>query len=219
MDDTQLSDENSNLENKDEITKSLVKTDVEYYLLQIPTSDDEIKKSNKQIADALFSIGMIYKEDIEDSEKAKLTFDELEERFPSDERLADIYYNLYQMNMKANNQTDANFMRNQIISKFPNSPYAKIFSMPESSSLNPVPIDKSVDTFPLTLSEPLSGSKIPAINFSKVVLPDPFEPTTPIISPLLIWKLISFNAQNCAFFFLLKVSISLIDLFNFVAML
>ncbi len=113
------------------IGKSLVNTNVDFYLKQIPSSNNEIATSNKLIADALYTVGMMYKEDIGDIKKAKETFDELERRFPKDERLADVYYNLYQMNMKADDTSNAEFYRNQIIKKFPESAYAIMFSRPD----------------------------------------------------------------------------------------
>lgn len=120
-----------NTQENDFINKSLVNTDANFYLKQIPQGDAEIEASNEQIANALYTIGMIYKEDIEDSKKAILTFEELERRFPNEERLADVYYNLYQMNMKANEISLANHYKNQLIQKFPKSSYAIMFSMPD----------------------------------------------------------------------------------------
>ena len=111
--------------------KSLVKTDVDFYLQQIPTNETQISKSNEQIANALYKMGMIYKDDLEDIQMAKLTFDNLERRFPKDKRLADVYFNLYQMNMKANDSISASSYKNQIIQKFPESSYAKMFLMPD----------------------------------------------------------------------------------------
>ena len=50
--------------------------------------------------------------------------------------------------------------------------------------------------FPLiVISEPSAGLCILEIHFIKVLLPDPFGPITPSLSPLFKLKLIFFNAQ------------------------
>ena len=115
----------------DYIGRSIVNTDVNFYLKQIPVTEAQIAASNEQIADALYTMGMMYKEDIEDIAKAELTFDELERRFPLDKRLADVYYNMYQMSMKANDSISSEQYKNRIIQKFPKSSYAIMFSMPD----------------------------------------------------------------------------------------
>ena len=113
------------------VDRSLVNSDVNYYLNQIPVNKAQIESSNQQIADALYTIGMIFIENIQDIENAIRTFEELERRFPSYSRLPDIYYNLYQMSMKANDTVSATRYRNQLRAKFPNSSYGKMFSMPD----------------------------------------------------------------------------------------
>lgn len=110
---------------------SLVETDVQYYLKQLPTSEAQINSSNEQIATALYDMGVIYKENLEDVPMAIKTFEELERRFPNEKRMPDVYYYLYQMNLKNNDSTQAELYRNDLINKFPESTYAKALSQPD----------------------------------------------------------------------------------------
>lgn len=110
---------------------SAVQTDVQYYLKQLPSTPAAQKASDEQIAGALYDMGVIYKENLEDVPMAVKTFEELERRFPKEKRMPDVYYYLYQMSLKAKDSTQANMYRLDIVNKFPESSYAKALSQPD----------------------------------------------------------------------------------------
>jgi len=117
----------------DTLSKSAVVSDnkkPEFYLRQIPNTPAQIAKSTSEIATALFSMGQIYKDKIEDIPLAINTFKEFIRRFPNDVRVADAYYFLYLMQSKMGNDTEANSYQNKIINEFPDSKYHKILSEP-----------------------------------------------------------------------------------------
>ena len=58
-----------------------------------------------------------------------------------------------------------------------------MFSRPVSQLSKPAPSDSSVTQRAEVRNSPLSGAMIPASNLSSVVLPAPFLPITPIVSP------------------------------------
>jgi len=103
----------------------------EFYLKQIPVSAGQIEKSNADIATALFSMGQIYKDKIEDIPMSIATFEEFCRRFGSDKRVADAYFNIYLMQLKSGNQDQANLYRTKLIADFPNTNYQKILSQPD----------------------------------------------------------------------------------------
>ncbi|NDP20854.1 MAG: tetratricopeptide repeat protein [Paludibacter sp.] len=103
----------------------------EFYLRQIPVTPSQIKKSNAEIATALFSMGQIYKDKIEDFPMAISTFNEFIRRFGDNELVPDAYFNLYMIQTKLNNESDANLYRTKLINEFPNSKYYKILSQPD----------------------------------------------------------------------------------------
>ncbi|MBR3520463.1 MAG: tetratricopeptide repeat protein [Paludibacteraceae bacterium] len=103
----------------------------EYYLKQIPFSDEQKKISNEQLADALFNLGVIYDEKLNDYEKAFQAFEEFARRYPNDPRTADGFYCCYRIAGKMNDIPLADKYRDRLLSEYPDSKYAKILSQPD----------------------------------------------------------------------------------------
>ncbi|MDD4967886.1 MAG: tetratricopeptide repeat protein [Paludibacter sp.] len=103
----------------------------EYYLRQIPVTPDQIAKSTADIATALFSMGEIYKDKIEDIPMSIKTFEEFIRRFPNDKRVPDAYFYIYLMQTRAGNLSDASLYRTKLINEYPTSKYQKILSQPD----------------------------------------------------------------------------------------
>ena len=61
----------------------------EFYLSQIPSSPEQKKAALSELATALFQMGLIYKDKIEDFPMAEKTFEDFVLRFKSDERVPD----------------------------------------------------------------------------------------------------------------------------------
>lgn len=102
----------------------------EFYLKQIPMTAVAIKKSNSEIADALFSMGMIYKDKVEDYPMAIRTFDDFVKRFPADKRVEDAYYQSYIVSTRLSDETAAQQYKTMLLTQFPKSKYAEILSQP-----------------------------------------------------------------------------------------
>ena len=100
----------------------------EFYLLQIPVTPAQIAKSTAEIRKALFNMGLIYKDKVVDIPLAISTFKEFIHRFPTDEMVADAYFNIYLMQTREGNQTEASLYRDKLISEFPDSKYKKILA-------------------------------------------------------------------------------------------
>jgi len=105
--------------------------DRSYYMKNIPLTPEMLAKSNKRIADALFNIGYIYKEDLLNLEKSNETFESLLKRYPDNENALNVYYQLYDNYTDLNDQAKADYYKNLITSKYPDSDYAKILLDPE----------------------------------------------------------------------------------------
>ncbi len=103
----------------------------EFYLRQIPFTDEQVVASNEQIADALFNMGIIYNEKLSDYPRSIETFDEFASRFPDDSRVADAYFYNYRILAKQEKDDAAGVYRNKLIAQFPESKYAKILSQPD----------------------------------------------------------------------------------------
>lgn len=103
----------------------------EFYLQQIPVTPAQIEKSNSELATALFNMGMIYKDKVEDYAKAIETFDEFSRRFPKDERRVETYFQSYMLESKQGNLPKADEYKNLLIANFPQSKYVEVISMPD----------------------------------------------------------------------------------------
>ena len=118
----------------DTIAKTEFVSDVknpEFYLRQIPVTKSQLAKSNADIATAMFAMGMIYKDKVEDFPMATSTFNEFIRRFSADERIPDAYFQLYMLNTKKGNKTEADAYRTKLITEFPNSKYQKLLLQPD----------------------------------------------------------------------------------------
>jgi tetratricopeptide (TPR) repeat protein len=100
------------------------------YLKQIPVTPDMISKSNEKIKEALFNIGIIFKNGIGDLDKSIEAFENLTKRFPDNQYLIATYYYLYKIYEEKENMSKADYYKNMLVSKFPNSDYAKILTDP-----------------------------------------------------------------------------------------
>ena len=97
---------------------------VEYYLQQLPLTDEAKQAAYKLIDNGLFNMGLIYKNLLEDNVLAIGTFEENLNRFPTSENREEIYYQLFLIYLKAGVLDLAANCRNQLISSFPDSKYA-----------------------------------------------------------------------------------------------
>ena len=103
---------------------------IEYYLKQIPLTPEEMETSNEIVAEGLYNMGIILKNDLEDYNAASATFDDLEKRFPENPYRLDVYYNRYLMHMRNNEPAQAEVYRNKILTLFADSEYATALSDP-----------------------------------------------------------------------------------------
>lgn len=103
----------------------------EFYLRQIPSTPKQIELSNIQIADALFNMGAIYKDKIVDLPMAIDTYEEFIRRFGQELRVPDAYFQLYLVETKQQQPTEANLYRMKIINDYPDTKYAQILSQPD----------------------------------------------------------------------------------------
>ena len=103
----------------------------EFYLQQIPKTEADFVRSNEQIANALYNMVYIYRDEVGDQALSDETFEDFCRRFPADARLKDLYYMQYLSALKDNRTTDASRYQADIIRLFPESQEAYIVSQPD----------------------------------------------------------------------------------------
>lgn len=100
------------------------------YLKVIPATPEAFAKSDRKIIEALYNIGVIYKDGLMDYEKSEEAFATLFNRFPDNEKKLPAYYYLYRIYTEQENTAQAEKYKNLIISQYPSSDYAKIIADP-----------------------------------------------------------------------------------------
>jgi tetratricopeptide (TPR) repeat protein len=102
----------------------------EYYLQELPLTEEKMAESNSIIEESLHNIGFIYKDGLKDNEKSIEALEELIGKFPEHEHLLQVYYQLYKNWEQVPNQEKADYYKNMIVQDFPDSDYAKIIVDP-----------------------------------------------------------------------------------------
>lgn len=122
--------EESDSTEKEESNLEAKLKDPKTYMAKIPLTSEAIEKSDKKISEALFNIGVIYKESLEEPDQSIDAFKKLEQRFPTSKQIAAAYYNLYQIYMDKGEQSKANYYKDLLSKNFPDSDFTKIILDP-----------------------------------------------------------------------------------------
>ncbi len=108
--------------------------DPNYYLKQLPKTKEDFEKSNSQIKEALYQIGLIYKVSLKEINLSTDNFAAIFKRFPSDKQYAALaLYNMY-INYSELNSPKTKTTKETLLKKYPNSVYAKMLIDPNYNS-------------------------------------------------------------------------------------
>lgn len=95
----------------------------EYYLAQIPKTDEEKATAHEIIQEGYYTMGSILKDKLEDFPAAQTEWSKLLEKYPDNVYRLDVYYNLYLMYMRMGRPDAAEQWRLLILSDFADSKY------------------------------------------------------------------------------------------------
>lgn len=107
---------------------------------KLPLTDQALALSNDSISNALFNVGKIYAEEIEDCGATIETFESLRNRFPKFERMDEVLFQLYYCYSKNGETAKAASLKNVLNTNYPKSNFTAIVTTgrnPESKSPNP----------------------------------------------------------------------------------
>ena len=105
--------------------------DPQYYLSQLPFSQEEQANANSLIEDGLYNMGIIFCRDLENFNVSIKTLKDIETRYPESGYMLDIYYEIYLMYMRMGNTAYADVYKNKILSSFEESAYATALRDPD----------------------------------------------------------------------------------------
>lgn len=125
LDETGGSDQGSTAEAIDD-----PKLSEETYLKNIPKTFNDRLVANGKIAEALYSIGFIFKESFEDYPSAIQAFERLVNDFDTSSKALPAHYQLYRIYLYQNNQESARLHKDWVLENHPFSEYAYIIKDP-----------------------------------------------------------------------------------------
>ena len=99
------------------------------YLKEIPLDNQRMHLSNERIAAAMYEIGDFYRTELQDDDEAQKTFENLVALYPTSGYTSSSMYSLYLLNLDKNPVKAQNY-RKLIISRYPESNFAKSFQNP-----------------------------------------------------------------------------------------
>jgi len=116
--------------------------DINYETLyaKLPLTAEQVKASNDSIQNALFALGKVYVQEIEDCPAGTETLEQLRSRFPVFDKMDEVLFNLYYCYTKNGETAKAAAIKKLMGEKYPTSNFTTIVTTgknPASTSANP----------------------------------------------------------------------------------
>lgn len=102
----------------------------EYYLKDIPLTDEQMQASNAALVDGLYNAAIIYKDQMENFPLAERTFKRVLNEFPDYEHDGELYYNLFQLYSRIGETDSAQVYKERMQSEFADNPHTVLISDP-----------------------------------------------------------------------------------------
>lgn len=102
----------------------------EYYLKDIPLTEEQMAESNAALADGLYNSAIIYKDRMENFALADRTFQRVLRIVPDYEHADEICYNLFQLYSRQGRTDEAAAQRERLINDFPDNAHAAAVADP-----------------------------------------------------------------------------------------
>ena len=102
----------------------------EYYLQDVPLTEEAMAESHQQIRNALFNAGRIFKQEFENYERAIQQYEELLKRYDPNTYQLSSYFELWDLYKKVGNQQRSDDYKNLIVANYPDSKYARYLVNP-----------------------------------------------------------------------------------------
>ncbi len=103
----------------------------EYYLKDIPLTEEQMAASNAALVEGLYNSAIIYKDRMENFPLAERTFQRVLLDFPEYEHIDETYYNLFQLYSRIGRVDDAEDYRKMLINDFPENEHAILVADPD----------------------------------------------------------------------------------------
>ena len=114
-----------------DITLATDPTTREYYIQQIPDTEEKKAASHKALSDALFEAGVRFKDDVSDKRLTLSYLERVANDYPGFERLADTYYQLFLACSRWDEPEKAAYYKNLLIAGYPDSTMTRRIQEPD----------------------------------------------------------------------------------------
>lgn len=102
----------------------------EYYLKQIPFTEEQVVESNKIIEDGLFHSGIIFKDKLDNLPLSEKNLRRLTDNYPEFENMDEAYYHLYLLYSRRQDKAQANVYLDKLKQNYPESQWTVLLSDP-----------------------------------------------------------------------------------------
>ena len=102
----------------------------EYYLAQIPFTEDQVASSNLIIQDGLFNSGVIFKDKLDNLPLSEKALRRLIDNFPEFEQMADVYYHLFLLYSRLGRPDIADSYVQKLKDNYPDNQWTTILTDP-----------------------------------------------------------------------------------------
>lgn len=102
----------------------------EYYLAQIPFTEEQLSSSNLVLSDALYNAGVIFKDKIGNLEHSERELLRIVRDFPSFEKMPDVYYHLFLLYSRRGDSASSDLYKEKLASEYPSSEWTRLITDP-----------------------------------------------------------------------------------------
>ena len=95
-------------------------------LNNLPLTEEKMKTSNDSVQNAMFMLGKLYLNELQDCAAMTEILENLRSRFPSFAKMDEVIFDLYYCTNKSGNAATATQLKNDLVNKYPNSNYTTI---------------------------------------------------------------------------------------------
>lgn len=102
----------------------------EYYLKDIPFTEEQMAASNAALVEGLYGSAIIYKDRMDNFPLAERTFQRILLNFPEFQQMDEAYYNMFQLYSRMERRDDAEDYKQRLIAEYPDNAHGKLIADP-----------------------------------------------------------------------------------------
>ena len=129
-DDEALTEAKNAKAKQDSINATYTNHDRGYYLRDLPFTMEQKEVCDSLIADGLYHLGFLYMDRLADLPRSIDSYEQLDSRYPGNEKELPTWYALYKMYKDLSNEEKSLYYKGKIFDKYPTSSYAEFINDP-----------------------------------------------------------------------------------------